>query len=108
VNNARPGYLPGRIAGKGRLSPAGVKSPHEANDVKTDADDQEGLDSNLDSEAEVTCPYCGEQLTLTLDPDGGLAQEYVEDCPVCCRPWRVQVSYDEEGAAEVVLEQADD
>ncbi|HTL04963.1 MAG TPA: CPXCG motif-containing cysteine-rich protein [Gemmatimonadales bacterium] len=76
--------------------------------MKTDADDQEGLDSNLDSEAEVTCPYCGEQLTLTLDPDGGLAQEYVEDCPVCCRPWRVQVSYDEAGAAEVVLEQADD
>lgn len=99
--------FPDRIAGKGRLSPAGVKSPEEVN-VKPDADDQDELESHLESEAEVTCPYCGEQLTLALDPDGGVAQEYVEDCPVCCRPWRVQVSYDDEGAVEVVLEQADE
>jgi hypothetical protein len=76
--------------------------------VKPDADDQDELESHLDTEAEDTCPYCGEQLTLALDPDGGVAQEYVEDCPVCCRPWRVQVSYDDEGAVEVVLEQADE
>lgn len=72
-------------------------------------DDEEGgfEDSEIATEAEVTCPYCGETVTIALDPDGGLAQEYIEDCPVCCRPWRVHLSYDEEGAAEVSLEQAE-
>ena len=38
----------------------------------------------------VTCPYCGEPgelLVETLDS----AQDYVEDCTVCCRPWQVRV-----------------
>src|SRR2546430_6519999 len=43
----------------------------------------------LETEADVTCPHCGETMTITLDPGGGRAQEYVEDCQVCCRPWRV-------------------
>jgi hypothetical protein len=29
------------------------------------------------------------------------SQGYVEDCQVCCRPWRVMLSYDEDGGAEV-------
>lgn len=64
-------------------------------------------DAELATEAEVTCPYCGESVYLAIDPDGGLAQEYIEDCPVCCRPWRVHVSYDDEGAVEVSVEEAD-
>lgn len=31
------------------------------------------------------CPYCGEPAEAVLDLSGG-AQEYIEDCPVCCRP----------------------
>ncbi|ATR81769.1 CPXCG motif-containing cysteine-rich protein [Pseudomonas sp. FFUP_PS_473] len=31
------------------------------------------------------CPYCGEEFEAVLDLSGG-DQEYVEDCPVCCRP----------------------
>src|SRR2546422_4715115 len=42
----------------------------------------------LETEADVTCPHCGETMTITLDPGGGRAQEYVGDCQVCCRPWR--------------------
>ncbi|MEN9817251.1 MAG: Cysteine-rich, partial [Gemmatimonadota bacterium] len=38
-----------------------------------------------------------------LDPAGGDLQEYVEDCEVCCRPWRVEVTYDETGAPSVEL-----
>jgi hypothetical protein len=60
----------------------------------------------LDTEAEVACPYCGEQVVIGLDPGGGTTQEYVEDCQVCCRPWRVRLRYDETGAAEVSVEQA--
>ncbi len=57
-------------------------------------------------ETEVTCPYCGETVTMVLDPASGSEQDYVEDCEVCCRPWQVTVRYDETGAAEVQLERA--
>ena len=40
-----------------------------------------------------------EAVTLELDRGSGEAQEYVEDCPVCCRPWQVHVDYDATGAA---------
>ncbi|HEU5180314.1 MAG TPA: CPXCG motif-containing cysteine-rich protein [Candidatus Polarisedimenticolia bacterium] len=63
-------------------------------------------DPVLDTEAEVSCPCCGERVVIALDPGGGTTQEYVEDCQVCCRPWRVRVRYDETGAAEVSVEEA--
>ena len=31
------------------------------------------------------CPYCGEQVEALLDLSAG-DQQYIEDCPVCCRP----------------------
>lgn len=31
------------------------------------------------------CPYCGEPAEVVLDLSGG-DQQYIEDCPVCCRP----------------------
>ncbi|HEV8148822.1 MAG TPA: CPXCG motif-containing cysteine-rich protein [Gemmatimonadales bacterium] len=76
-------------------------------DAPHDDEPAEPDDSELATEAEVTCPYCGESVILALDPDGGLAQEYIEDCQVCCRPWRVHVSYDDEGVVEVSVEQAE-
>jgi len=63
-------------------------------------------DETWDTEAEVTCPCCGEGVTIGLDPGGGSSQTYVEDCQVCCQPWRVQVNYDDHGAAEVWVEAA--
>jgi hypothetical protein len=57
-----------------------------------------------DTEAEVGCPYCGEHVTIGVDPGGGAVQSYVEDCQVCCRPWQVHVSYDDHGAAHVRVE----
>lgn len=52
----------------------------------------------------MTCPHCGASVSLTLDPAGGQVQEYVEDCEVCCRPWKVLIQYDGSGAADVQLE----
>ena len=60
----------------------------------------------MDTEADVSCPHCGESVTIGLDPGGGDSQAYVEDCEVCCRPWEVRVRYDPEGRAEVRLEPA--
>ncbi len=53
------------------------------------------------------CPYCGEESEISLDPGSGSVQSYVEDCPVCCRPWMVTVRYDEEGAATVSADAED-
>ena len=71
-------------------------------ELADDTDEVTSADSaHFETEAEVSCPYCGEVISITLDPSGGDDQDYVEDCEVCCRPWRVQVHYDETGAAEV-------
>lgn len=58
-------------------------------------------DETADSEATVHCPYCGEAVEIALDPGGGSHQDYVEDCEVCCQPWRVTVRYDRAGGATV-------
>jgi len=64
-------------------------------------------DGPIDADAVVTCPYCGEQVEVSLDPAGGRRQEYVEDCEVCCNPWRVRVRYDPgTGRAQVEIEPA--
>ena len=38
----------------------------------------------------VTCPYCGEQVEIYVEPD--VRGTFVQDCEVCCNPWRVRVS----------------
>src|SRR2546422_9843718 len=72
--------------------------PPDHDPVRDDADSfEEGEEEDaaaLETEADVTCPHCGETMTITLDPGGGRAQEYVEDCQVCCRPWRGGVGGD--------------
>lgn len=65
-------------------------------------------DGTADTVATVLCPYCGEENEISVDPGSGDSQEYIEDCQVCCRPWRVTVSYDANGAAHVHLDAADD
>jgi hypothetical protein len=38
----------------------------------------------------VTCPYCGEEVEIYIEPD--VRGSFVQDCEVCCNPWRVSVS----------------
>jgi hypothetical protein len=45
----------------------------------------------MDEPLELYCPYCGELVDFDIDESGGSRQSYVEDCPVCCRPWQVTV-----------------
>jgi hypothetical protein len=65
-------------------------------------------DGTADLAAEAFCPYCGEWVELAVDPGGGSVQDYVEDCPVCCRPWRVTVRWDIDGVATVDLRGEDE
>jgi hypothetical protein len=60
-------------------------------------------DGYMDTTAFVSCPYCGAEVEVVLDPGGGPVQEYVEDCEVCCSPWQVVVRYSADGDAEVSL-----
>jgi hypothetical protein len=65
-------------------------------------------DGTADTTGQVVCPYCGQTNTVSLDPGSGDAQEYVEDCEVCCRPWRVLVHYRDDGTAEVTATALDE
>jgi hypothetical protein len=42
------------------------------------------------------CPHCGERVDTDPDLGAGRSQEYIEDCPVCCRPNRIRAFFDEE------------
>jgi hypothetical protein len=74
--------------------------------LEDDGDDEPPEDLAEDT-SEVACPYCGEIVEIALDAGGGTHQEYVEDCQVCCRPWKVKVNYGRDGVANVTIE-ADD
>ncbi|MEO0966367.1 MAG: CPXCG motif-containing cysteine-rich protein [Planctomycetota bacterium] len=53
----------------------------------------------MDEVTHYTCPHCGENIQLAVDPTGGDTQHYIEDCPVCCNPNDLTVVFDEQGLA---------
>ena len=65
-------------------------------------------DGTADVDAVILCPYCAAENEIALDPGGGARQVYVEDCQVCCQPWRVEVNYRADGGAEVEVQAADE
>ena len=75
--------------------------------VPLDDEDFPQGDGTTETEVVVVCPHCGEENEIGLDPGSGPMQEYVEDCQVCCRPWRVTVRYGADGSAEVFAEALD-
>lgn len=87
------------------------------NDASDDSSDQNDFDldrdfplgdGTADTSADVACPYCGEANTIAVDPGSGGNQSYVEDCQVCCQPWRVSVHYRSDGTADVTATALDD
>ena len=46
----------------------------------------------MDDTHRVTCPYCGEAIEIYVEPD--VRGSYVQDCEVCCNPWTVRVTRD--------------
>src|SRR5262245_31488463 len=45
------------------------------------------LMADLESEFRITCPYCGEDVEIYLEPD--VRGVLVQDCEVCCNPWQI-------------------
>jgi hypothetical protein len=56
------------------------------------------------NEGTYVCPACGEEIVIPLDISEGQTQEYIEDCPVCCRPNQIHVDITEDGEARVWAE----
>lgn len=83
--------------------------------MPSDRDDDSSLDDDFplgdgtaETDATVVCPYCNESVEIVLDPGSGEAQDYVEDCEVCCQPWRVEVLYQTDGVADVTVTALDE
>jgi len=55
----------------------------------------------MHDEASYICDACGEEIVIPLDLSAGESQEYVEDCPVCCRPNVIHVDIGEDGLVQV-------
>jgi hypothetical protein len=47
-------------------------------------------------------------IELYIDTGGGTRQDYVEDCPVCCRPWQVNVRIEDDDSWRATLRTADE
>ena len=62
----------------------------------------------MDDVLALTCPYCGEDVELVVDEGGGEQQSYVEDCPVCCRPWQVEVTREPDEGWSATLRTSDE
>ena len=54
----------------------------------------------LQAERYISCPYCGESISVLVD-DSVLRQNYTEDCQVCCRPIVLDIEVEEDGAIAV-------
>jgi len=55
----------------------------------------------MNEEASYICDACGEEIFIPIDVSAGLSQEYVEDCPVCCRANVINVDISEDGEVRV-------
>ena len=55
-------------------------------------------------EASYVCDACGEEIVIPVDLSAGKSQEYVEDCPVCCRPNIIHIEIDDDGSVRVWAE----
>lgn len=51
----------------------------------------------MPDEASYVCDACGEEIVVPVDVSAGASQEYVEDCPVCCRANVVHVEIEADG-----------
>ena len=51
---------------------------------------------SMEIETSFVCSYCFQVNEIVVDASGGLRQEYVEDCQICCRPNKLTIIVDED------------
>ena len=72
-----------------------------------DARGKSGVVVLRQEEVWVGCPYCGEMIEILVDISVG-AQQYIEDCSVCCAPILMSAQVDEAGQFSHVDVKTDD
>src|SRR5678815_4178579 len=63
-----------------------------------------GVPSAMHEQFVVECPYCGVQVDVCVEAD--VKGSFIQDCEVCCNPWRVDVR-DEDGDRYIAVTRAD-
>ena len=58
----------------------------------------------MQTEATYICGECGEEIVIPIDLSQGATQQYVEDCPVCCRANVITIEIDTDGEARAWAE----
>jgi len=58
----------------------------------------------MDDQFVVECPYCGEAVEVYVEAD--VKGTFIQDCEVCCNPWRIRV-HEEDGGRWVSVTRAD-
>jgi hypothetical protein len=56
----------------------------------------------LELDHRAACPYCGEPVMVSVEIELTDGATYVEDCPVCCRPWEVRIHGGEQVTVELL------
>jgi hypothetical protein len=76
------------------------------------SDDESGWEEpqrgTSQEEGSYICDACGEEIVIPLDVAEGSHQQYVEDCPVCCRANIIHVDLDAQGNPNVWSEPEQD
>jgi hypothetical protein len=62
---------------------------------------------DLLQEAAISCPYCGESITILVDASLE-EQQYIEDCQVCCQPMIIHLQISANGHCRVEARQEND
>jgi transcription elongation factor Elf1 len=57
------------------------------------------------SNPSISCPYCGESMSVVIDLSAG-AQRYIEDCQICCQPMQICFDVDGDRLMDLRIERA--
>jgi hypothetical protein len=58
----------------------------------------------IEQDYPFSCPHCGVELSARLDPSGGLRQQFIQDCEICCRPIQIFVRFQDGNVEEFSVE----
>ncbi len=58
-------------------------------------------------EYSITCPYCGEMISLSVDCSSG-SNDFIEDCSVCCQPIELHAVINTDGQLASLAARRDD
>lgn len=98
--NPPPDLLPEARTAAGYPEKTGREAPHPERKAPI-KQPRVKKEAPMQDEAGYICDSCGEEIVIPLDLSAGGSQQYVEDCPVCCRPNLIRVEVESDGEIRV-------